>query len=943
MNIQELPDSGLIALVQGNDPASRTRAIHLLGERKAAAAVQPLIEAMEDASLCPAVIGALARMKAEATPVLIRLLGSPDRRSRTHAAFVFGEFRSAPAIKFLIPLLGDRERDVHTASFEALGKMGEPALGDLRGAVRNPDPNIRIGTANALGIIAAPGPSVQETPLSLEDLLEDTGAPGDGPGAEGGSGVPGSSAPAGTRPPALSPENRELVVSLLKQLLDDENPHVRDAASAALHRVGGPSADAIPAGIDSPDPRVRKDAIRELGQRLVFRETAAAIAPLIEALFDEDPEIRLQAAKSLRYAKDPRTVTSLNACLLDVSPDVRQEAVEGLRRRKDPRTVDPLIHALQDESPGVRRAAACALGEAGDQGARDALVHSGHDGDRLVREAAARALVMLGPDPRLDPHILIRSPDPEKRSGAVAGLGKGKDKDDLGLITASLADEDARVRSAAAEALCVFSDPAAVPPLLSALGDTDGQVRMYALRALQGIPDPRVLLPLIYALKDAHAQVRTEAVAHLLKLGEDEAVPYLIEALGDPDAGVCREAVLLLGNIGGERTGTILRDLEQKTQDPLKLAAVRTALDQISRMNNAGAGPGSRHPEAGAPDRIVADQVSRVTKPGAGPRAGHSEAVAPDRIVPDQITRMTKPGAGPGSGHPETGAPDRTVADQVSRVNKPGAGPRAGHPEASAPDRIIPGQVTRVTKPGAGPRTGPPEPVAPGRTVAGQVSRVTGPGTGPRGEPSGAGAADRVVISRKKNVEQSPPHTLMVTAREETENPAGDFSECLSLYENDPRAARIWQNLLDTAGGYLENEDFEAAKPLLENAWDIYPDSELLVTRLGLALSGLGSYEEALGVYMEGIALNPRNDAFWSNAGALLANLERYDEALRFYKQALALCMSDERVWHQTGIVLNNLGRYAEAVKCFDRALLLNPSFAEAVEARRIARGNVWG
>ena len=860
--MQELPDSGLITLLQGDDPASRARAILLLGERKATGAVVPLIGAMEDESLRPAVAEALARMKAEATPALIRLLKSPDTRHRKYAAFIFGEFRSAAVTKSLIPLLGDLSRDVHTAAFEALGKIGEGALGDLRGAIRDPDPNIRIGTANALGIMAAPTPPVQETPVSLEDLLEDEGVPGgpgDGPGGEGGR-IPGGD---GKRPaghPALSPQNRELAVSLLRQLLDDENQHVRDAASAALHRAGGPSGDPVFEGLDSSDPRARKHAIQALGQGLLFHETAAAIPPLIEALFDEDPEIRFLAAKGLRYSKDPRTTTPLNACLLDVSPDVRLEAVEGLRRRKDPRTLDTLVHALQDESPGVRRAAAGALGEAGDEGARDALVQCQSDRDPLVRDAAARSLAMLGPDPRLDPHVLVRSPDPELRAGAVAGLGEGRDKNDLGLITASLGDEDARVRSAAAEALCGFSDPAAVPPLLGALSDTDADVRMYALRALQGLEDKRVLVPLIYALKDAHAQVRTEAVSHLRKIGDDEAVPYLIEALGDPDAGVCEEAVLLLGNIGGERTGPILRDLEQKTHDPLKLAAVRTALDQVSRMNKAGAGT-----------------------PGEQP-AG----VAADRPAPGQVSRMNMPGSD---------------------------GTRREDPAGKAADRIAPGQVTRITRPGS---------VTPG------------------GQPAG-GAADRVVISRKKDVEPAPPFTLMVTPRQEPEAPAGEFSECPALWENDPHAARVWQNLLDNAGDFLEREEFDAAKPLLEKAWEICPDSELLVTRLGLTLSGLGRYEEALSVYKRGLALNPRNDAFWSNAGALLANLERYDEALRSYKQALALCMTDEQVWYQTGIVLNNLGRYPEAVKCFDRALLLNPDFPEAVEARRIARGNVAG
>lgn len=831
--MQELPDSALIALVQGNDPASRARAIYRLGERKATAAVLPLIEAMEDASLRPAVAGALARMKAEAVPVLLRLLESPDPRHRRHAACMLGEFRTAAVVPALVPLLGDLSRDVHTAAFEALGRIGEDALGALRGAARNPDPNVRIGIANALGRMAAPVPPGRETPASLEDLLEDeavTGCPEEGTRGIGGSGLSEStSCPAGNGHPALSPGNRELVVSLLRQLLDDENSHVRDAAAAALHHAGGPPDDAVFEGIDSPDPRIHKEAIRKLGQGLLFRGSGAAIPPLIEALFDEDPEIRVLAARSLRYADDPRIVMPLNACLLDVSPDVRQEAAEALRRRKDPRVLEPLIHALGDESPGVRRVAASALGELGNEKARDPLMHCGNDTDRLVREAAARALAMLGPDPRLDPHVLVRSPDPELRAGAVTGLGKGREADDLGLITGALDDEDARVRRAAAEALCGFSDPAAVPALLNALSDTDGHVRMYALRALQEMGDPRVRLPLIYALRDADAMVRTEAVAHLRNMGDDEAVPYLIEALGDPDTGVCREAVFLLGNIGGERTGATLRDLEQRTHDPLKLAAIRTALDQISRMNNAG--PGARGEPFGA------------------------------------------------------GAADRPGPARVSPMN---------NGDASV-----------------------------------------------RGEPYGAGAAERVVISRKKNVEPAHPHTRMVTPRAEPGPSAGDFRECLPLLETDPPAARVWKNLVDTAGDYLEKGNFAAAKPLLENAWDIWPDSELLVTRLGLTLSGLGLYEEALSVYRKGLAINPRNDAFWSNAGALLANLECYDEALRSYKQALALCMSDEKIWYQTGIVLNNLGRYAEAVKCFDRALLLNPAFAEAVEAGRIARGNV--
>ncbi|MFA5268958.1 MAG: HEAT repeat domain-containing protein [Methanoregula sp.] len=810
--MQEQPDSALIALLKSHDLASRAQAIHHLGKRKATGAILPLIEAMEDAPSRSDVAEALASMKAEATPILIHMLGSQDPLHREHAAFILGEFRSAAVIKSLIALLGDQSRDVHTAAYEALAKIGEDALDDILESLHDPDPNIRIGIANALGRMAAPASPESMQIVSLDDLLEDEppgGLPGDPSGGTSDEnedlfeGSDGGERVADNEPPALLPETRKLVVSLLMQLLEDENHHVRDAASAALRRVGESSARSILDELNSPDAQARKDAIHALGQSLIIREIPAAIPPLIEALFDEDPEIRFLAAKSLRYAKDERTVTPLNACLLDVDPKVRQEAVEGLRRRKDPRILDPLVHCLQDDSPGVRRIAACALGELGDQGARDALEQCKNDDDRDVRDAAARSLGMLGPDPRTDPHILIRSTDPIKRSGALTALGEGRDDADLDLITGALCDEDAGVRRTAAEALCGFSNPRALQPLLNALADTDESVRKYALRALVEINDPRVLLPVIIALEDTCAPVRAEAVSHLRKIGDTEAVPYLIEALGDPDAGVCQEAILLLGNIGGEHTLATLRDLEQKTQEPLKLAAVRTALDQIARMNKTG---------------------------------GEARAEVPKDT-----------------------------------------------------------------------------------------------------------AAERVVISHKKKEAPVQPHPPSVIIRKKTEKPgdAGASPECHPLKETNPQAARVWQNLLQTAGGYIDKEEFEFAKPLLEKAYDMYPDSELLVARLGFTLSRLGHYEDALIVYEKGIELNTLNDEFWSNLGALLANLERYDEALHAYKQALALCMSDAEIWYQTGIVLNNLERFGEAVKCFDRALLLDPEFSEATEGREIAQGNV--
>jgi HEAT repeat protein len=559
----------------------------------------------------------------EAVPVLIQLLDSPDPLLREHAAFILGEFRSPAAVQPLLPLLSDTSRAVHIAAFNALGKIGEAALDALGGALHDPRPGVRIGLAYALGIMGAgPSPAPHRALAGVPPAVP-PGDPEGVPAAARGDGGSDSDRDDGdadhSEPPALSDEGRGRVVSLLLGLLEDHDEPVRAAASSALGMMGESSADPLIRKLTSPDPVARREAFLAIGNDPAGHTMPAAIAPLIAALSDPDPEIRYLAAKGLRPAPDPRTVEPLMACLQDPSPEVRKEAAEGLRRRTDPRIPAILVAALRDDAAPVRWTAACALGELGDPRAGPALVQALQDEDESVRDMAARSLGMLKPDPGPEIRALLTSDDPKLRCGAVTILGAGKDPESVVVITRALRDRDAGVRRKAAEALCRFSGPAAVPPLLDALRDPDDPVRKYALRALSKTGDPRILDPTIAALKDPDAGVRAEAAWCLQEIGDPRAVPFLREALEDRVAGVRHQAALSLETLGGGGTGTPLPEPGQATHDLRPPAAVPAGPDPVHATTVGGGETRVRIVRKAAPARVVIRRRRTGREGGARP------------------------------------------------------------------------------------------------------------------------------------------------------------------------------------------------------------------------------------------------------------------------------------------------------------------------------------
>ena len=103
-----------------------------------------------------------------ALPILTDLLRDPDSRVRAEAANALSRIQSPTSLVPLIALFHDPDDDVRESDANAVSSYGEAALDPLLAALRDADPNVRIGAARALGFMAWVGHSARSADALAE-------------------------------------------------------------------------------------------------------------------------------------------------------------------------------------------------------------------------------------------------------------------------------------------------------------------------------------------------------------------------------------------------------------------------------------------------------------------------------------------------------------------------------------------------------------------------------------------------------------------------------------------------------------------------------------------------------------------------------------------------------------------------------------------------------
>ncbi len=386
--------------------------------------------------------------------------------------------------------------------------------------------------------------------------------------------------------------------------------------------LAGPTVPAeLLEGLKDKEPAVRIKAIRALA-----RLGPEAVAPLVAAIDDEDPQVGQSAAYALRFFKaDPKVaLATLQPHLKAKSPAVRR-GVSAALPRCGALAAPALLGALRDDDATVRRQAALSLqvvaakSEDARKEARPGLEKALEDGAPAVRLAAVQALARCGRDAVPALLAATRDADAKVRANALAGVALVKPEPKSALATvAKLAkeDPDESVRQSAVRTLAALG-PGAVGPLTAALGDREPAVQAMALKALARVgPEAGKAAPTVRRLAAAtdNDTVRGTAIALLARLGPDgepallellrerssairlaclqqigrkgrpspKALPGLVEALTDPEPEVRILAAHALGLLGTEAKGAVAALLRAvKDPDPRVAAIAAKALAKV--------------------------------------------------------------------------------------------------------------------------------------------------------------------------------------------------------------------------------------------------------------------------------------------------------------------------------------------------------------------------
>ncbi|MCE9553216.1 MAG: HEAT repeat domain-containing protein [Planctomycetes bacterium] len=360
------------------------------------------------------------------------------------------------------------------------------------------------------------------------------------------------------------------ILAMVKSLLDDPDPLVREGAANSMMNDATQAASPIVFEVmaKSQDVLYRRRAATRFANSELIVPTAEYKEPLLALLKDPDPETRRWALKSLSRLPSPETKAILEQHVDDPSFMVREIAAVALG--KNPATVSDaallsqeakaiavqdvpfLAGLLQSPRASIRQAAATQLAASPDPAAETIMLQTLEShGDLCVRRTAATRFATQFPTPKvLGPaRAALSSPDVPLRVDTLLALGKvpNPSPEFFSLIAPLAADPDKNVRLAAATALAQNPNPGAEEIAIRLIhSDTDPRMLLQAASRLGYMPSARGIETLKPLLSHCDPSVAITAINGINKLKDPSVVPILAMALSNAAPSAQQHAVAVL-------------------------------------------------------------------------------------------------------------------------------------------------------------------------------------------------------------------------------------------------------------------------------------------------------------------------------------------------------------------------------------------------------------
>jgi putative heme-binding domain-containing protein len=214
---------------------------------------------------------------------------------------------------------------------------------------------------------------------------------------------------------------RPEILGAIYRIRRKDAPPVADPWGKTL-KLAARSPEDLVALLDDSRPRVRDQAVEQLGQR------GAAAVPVLERVLPNGKfsvEARRNAVWALCRIRTPEARAVLRAALADGHAEVRQAAAHAVGVEKDAEAGKALGKMAVEDEPRLRLKAAEGLGRIGKAEAIPALLESlRRGGDRFLEHAVIYALIRIN-DPKATQGALT-DPNPRVRQAGLVALDQMK-------------------------------------------------------------------------------------------------------------------------------------------------------------------------------------------------------------------------------------------------------------------------------------------------------------------------------------------------------------------------------------------------------------------------------------------------------------------------------------------------------------------------------------
>ena len=151
----------------------------------------------------------------------------------------------------------------------------------------------------------------------------------------------------------------------------------------------------------------------------------------------------------------------------------------------------------------------------------------------------------------------------------------------------------------------------------------------------------------------------------------------------------------------------------------------------------------------------------------------------------------------------------------------------------------------------------------------------------------------------------------------------------------NPQDQLVYNNL---ANSYKAIESFEQAIKVFKQAVALNPELAITYYNKGTTEFFAKHYQQAVLDLTRSVELDPQSFVSWNNLGNAYKEISQFKEALKAYERCICLtkALPSCETYYNIGIVQHELGEYTNAQTSYSKALEIDPTYAQALNARAI-------